>query len=659
MEAVSAKSRAHPHLLLTADRTDTLRSVQDVRDSLSGGHSARLWENLRREAEADLVTEPYTPASVLPHRRPGDTAAGNRDYVVVDAVATRIKRAALAHLLTGDDRFRNEVLRQLACIYDETAWPDWRDLAHLRQAADLRTGQLLRAVGFAYDWLYPALSATERRWVVEGLDRRGIRPYLAALEAGASWAFRKEPNNWMTCIVGGAGIAGMALGDDHPSSRRLVEEAVRRFEDYLNVLGPEGESNESIGYAGAMRFPIEFFAVHRYWSGYHGNRLLDPRLSRFCEWYMYFILPPGVNAAFGDTHTGTPPSVSMFAAMAAATRNPVFQWFYERHCHLTRRSDVCEELLAYDATVPAASPEGRLPRGRGFRGHSACWSSRTVWTPETTPCVVYGKGGHGAEGHGHHDAGTVCVDGYARPLITDPGCLHYPADFFGPNRYRYYNAAAWGHNIPVFGGREMHRGSDSAAVVLDMAFDDRLGAVWLADTTALYDGAIRVRRGVIHLQPATVAVLDLCDLEQAEDISLRWHTPYPVEPEAGGTFEVVRDGIRLAARVAVLGPGTPVFRRGEHAYQPPFDRNRLNGLLEQKHESYVETCLRGRGASVLTLFCVLAPGTEASRWERAGAEWRIAGCGNVSVTAGDHCLAVASDQGSLRLDLAHGTCSIG
>jgi hypothetical protein len=649
----------HPHLLVTAEKRGALRSLQDVRSTLTGGHPGQIWKDLLDRAESDLTVAPYTPASRLPHRAPGQAEAENRDYVIVDATATRIKRAALAHLLGGDLRFRDEALRQLTCIFDTKAWPDWRDLAHLQHPADLRTGQLMRAIGLAYDWLAPSLSAAERRWIVAGLDRRAIQPYLASLSARASWAFSAVPNNWMTCIVGGAGVAGMALGADHPDSRRLIEEAVGRFQAYLNVLGPEGEFNESIGYAGSMRFPVEFFHLYGYWQGRPADELLDGRLSRFCDWYLYFILPPGVNAAFGDTHTGAPPCVTMFATMAAATRNPVYQWFYEQYRRKAAQRDLCDELLSYDPTVPVVPPTGRLPLGRGFRGHSACWSSRTDWSPDSTPCVVYGKGGHGSEGHGHHDVGNLCLDGYTQPLIIDSGVPQYPADFFGPNRYRYYTAAAWGHNVPVPGGREMRVGSTHAAHILAMDFDETRGAVWLADTTALYDGVRRMRRGVIHLLPGIIAVLDRYESNDEDDLSMRWHTSRPVAPSPDGAFEVLNGDARLRAQMACLNGQAVLFRCGAHAYQAPFDRDRLNNPLPQKHESYVEARARARQLSLLTLFSVSHASRPPTQWVQTEKGWTIespTGC--VHVTGGEMQLVVAAQGHAIRLDLLAGTGSL-
>ncbi len=642
----------HPRLLLRRDPTEGSRSIDAVKTSLTGGRTAEIWRALTDHVNADAERPPYTPTTVIPHRAAAQADVGNRDYRIVHAAAERIMRGALVWLLAGNQTARESCLEQMHCIFDEAVWPDWRDLAHLRAPADLRTGQFLRAIGFAFDWLSPSLTDTERDWILAGADRCGIQPYLQSLDEHVSWAFADEPNNWMTCVVGGAAIAGMGLGDAHPAADRLVEESIGRFEQYLDVLGPEGEFNESIGYAAAMRFPIVHFAALRSWSGGGQNQLLDPRLSAFCDWYMYFMLPPGVNAAFGDTHLGAPPQASMYAPMAAATRNPHYQWFYEAYGAVTDRSDLCLELICYDPEVPAVSPAGRMPRGRAYRGHSACWSSRTSWDADRAACVVYGKGGHGREKHGHHDAGTICLDGHNQRLLCDSGNLAYPADYFGANRCAYHNAAAAGHNVPVVGGREMRRSPEDAAVILASHFDDALGAAWAVDTTALYDGVKQVRRGVIHLLPGVLAVLDHLLLEQAEDVAIRWHTINRAEPDADGAFVVTENGVTLMSRMVNLQSTPMAWTRGEQTYEPPYDRDRIGQPLADRRESFVLAAATAKQVLLLSLFSLYNADLTPAAWQGNGARWQTTTpVGDVVVTVDNNVLRVAGPAGELSLEL--------
>jgi len=171
-----------PHLLVTAERVDEMRTVADLRAAIEEGHGKQLWQYILAQAEADLERHPWHPRSLFPGRNENQAARGNREYKLVHAVGQRIMRGALVALVTGDKRFRDASLRQIECVFDEERWPDWRDLAHLVHPADLRTGQMARALGLAYDWMHPQLDPKQRRMIVQGLDRRAIKPFWESVD---------------------------------------------------------------------------------------------------------------------------------------------------------------------------------------------------------------------------------------------------------------------------------------------------------------------------------------------------------------------------------------------------------------------------------------------------------------------------------------------
>lgn len=619
----------HPRLFVTRTPVEGLRSVEGLRRDVRSGVSQRLWERLRNQAEVAMRQAPLTPSSPLPGRSADHVRLQIRDYAVVEAACSRIMNAAVAWLVTEDRRFAKDAWRQIEAVFDPALWSGWPDQAHeaLGLVADLRTGQFLRAIGYAYDWLHEALTPAQRAGIVTGLDRRGIQPFLQEVARNAWFTSMDHLDNWNTVVVGGAGTAAMAFGDDHPASAALLERATRLMDNYLGVFGSEGEFNESVFYANAVRMPVEFLTALRHHRGGGDNRLAGHPFASFCRWYMQFVLPPGRVASLGDGGTMASPSVSFFPAVAAACRDGVLQRCYVEGLELEDvglHRDMAVELLSFDPSVIPQSPEGVLRRGKAYRGHSALWSSRTDWNPRSTACVVYGKGGHGAEGHGHHDAGQVCIDAFGERLIVDLGSKSYPPDYFGPNRWSYYDAGVCGHNVPMIGDRETRIGRDAAAVVLAAAFDDAKGGYWHGDLTALYDGVTSVRRLVAHLHPGIVAVLDDLVLEGAEEVSLRWHTADRCEPRADGSFTVVVNGVQLAARILRLDTTGPMtVRRCEHAYRPPFDRDRYGQPLPQRNESYIETLCPGREFRLLSLFCVFGPGCVPSVWDGREGEYGI------------------------------------
>ena len=637
--AVAGEPAGRPRMYVTAEPAPGVRSVAELKADIRHGHAAQLWARLRAQADADLSAEPLVPSSPVPGRDPDNVRHGNRDFELCHAVGQRVLRAALASLLTGEAQYRDSALRQIEPLFDPVQWPDWRDLSHLSVAADLRTGQLSRDLAVAYDWLHPALTPDQRRMIVAGIDRRGIRPFWRAVDEKAYWVDRG--NNWMTCIVGGLAIAGMALGDDHPDSRRLVEFAAPRMEKYLAMYGPDGEFNESPGYAGATALAVLYFAARRSWSGGRDQQLGERPFPQAARWQMYLTLPPGRCAAFGDTHAEEPPGMLHVPAVAAAARDGVLQWFYLQN---PPAEPSVSELLWFDPRIEAVDPQGVLPPGRVFPAHGGCVVSRTDWNPRETACVVYGKVGHERH-HADNDSGQVCVDGYGRRLIIDPGMPSmYPPDYYRADRADYYNGSARGHNVLFVGGREPRAEAGGARFVATR-FDAGRGGAWTQDLTPLYEGATRIHRAVVHRFPGIVAVLDEATLARPEEISLRWHTADRCEPDARGRFLVESDGVQLAARVVSLDGAALEPVRREHAYRPPHDRNRVGEPLAQRRESYVEVARTAASCRLLTLFAVLPRGARAASWEADADGWTItteAGRFTVRVEGGS--LAIRRDD---------------
>ena len=634
-----------PSLFITAEPLDGLRSLESVRKAIRHGHSRNLWKQLRERADQDCRQDPLLPGSVFPGRDPVQARHANPDYTVCRAVGQRLLTGALAALLTGETDYRDTVIRQLEVLFNPDAWPAWRDQAHPQNPADLRTGMLAHDVGLAYDWLHHALTPDQRTWIRDGLERCAIRPFWESVEQEAFWTTLQ--NNWMTCVVGGLGMAGMALGSDHPGSRELLDFALPRMRAYLEIYGPNGEFNESVAYANATSLPADFFAAYRYFTGGGEKDLARHPFPQTCHWMRFLTLPPGRVTAFGDSKVDAPPRVEHFAAIAAATRDPVLQWFYLQHAD---EAPDPRALLWFDDTLIPEPPPSDSPLGAVFPAHGGCVSSRTDWNPKSTPCVVYGKAGR-EENHENDDCGQLCIDGFAQRLITDPGAPSiYPEDFFRENRRRYYNASVRAHNLFQFDDHEMD--PQAVGTFIHTEFDPRHGAAWQIDLSAVYPEAEWVRRSVIHCFPGTVAVLDEARLPTAASITLRWHTADRNEPLPDGRFRVVNGPARLTARIVATDDQPLTIAAGEHAYHSPYDRSRMGELLEQRRERFIQTRLRARSASILTLFSVAHHADPPSAWKPTPSGWKIQLPHHTAhVTLQENQFAIATPQHSRSLQI--------
>jgi len=640
---------SHPHIYITSQKNRDLKSISDIKESIKTGHSKKLWERIYSKVQQEKNISPYLPSSLFPGRNENAAKYKNPDFSVCHEVGQRILRASLAHLLTFEDEFKDSALEQIFVLFDDSKWPKWIDQAHERlgHPADLRTGMLSHDVALAYDWLFPSLSESEKNKILAGLDKKGIQPFLISIKQKPFWL--EEIHNWLTTIVGGLGIAGMALGNDHPDAKKLIEFALPQMNKYLKIYGPNGEFNESIAYSNATQRPVGFYLAYLYYTNGGENLLAKYPFPQTCLWTMYFTLPPGRVAAFGDAHTDAVPWSKHFAAVASASKNKHLQWYY---ANMAKEQADPMPLLWFDQMLEPESPQDQLPLGKVFPNHGGCFVSRTEWDLESTKCIVYGKFGR-EENHEHNDMGQVCIDAYGERLIVDLGSPSgYPEDFFNENRWKYYNASVFGHNILMIGNREMRASSDSRGKLLQSNFDDNKGGFFQFDLSNSYEQVKSVTRTIIHLTPGIVAVLDEAELNQSEEISLRWHTIDNCKPDENGNFIVSSQKAKLSAQINCMEQFHVSFSQRNHKYKSPFDKERTGELLEQRNESFVEAKLTADKCKILTLFSIIAPNDKINKWQAENNKWNIhATNGKIEVNYSNEYLKVADKQKQWKVGL--------
>lgn len=627
----------HPHILVSAQPDAAAVHVDQLRHaSRTAGPRQRLWEQVHAVAQQTRDAEPITPFDALPGRSPADIRKGNRDYLVVDAAGQRVVCAALAALITQDASFAQAALRQMACLFDTSVWAEWQDIFHRERFdldADLRTGQLARDLGLAWDWMYGFLTDEERQWAVDGIDRCGIQPYLRAVDAGAWWVSRM--NNWTTVIVGGLGMCGMALGEAHADSQRLVDMARPLMAQYMEHYGADGEFNENPSYANSSFLPALFFSALRSHDGDVAVPAPIAALHRHAYWTLYATAPPGHLVSFGDGGPGYPALTSFVPAVAAATQDQVLQWFYLQYGEPARFP--VWELLWFDSDLaPRAPTPQTLPLGKAYDEHSGLISSRSGWEPDSTASVVFSKAGHGGVNHTHPDAGQVEIQALGIPLIVDLGSVPYPAT----HKQHYYHFSSDGHNQLTIGGRPQAWMSDGSRRANRRAaeFDNERGGWWQIDLTELHDGVDSVLRTVVHLLPGIVVVIDEARLHTSERSRLRWHPATEPQLGAAGQFHAIREHARVDAWIGGAD-GTPAeLVTGRHRYQAPYDHDRIGNPMPQRREPFVDTVAETNHVRFVSLFCV---GEGAAHpWTHDGSAWA---CDQAQISLTDDRVTVAGE----------------
>ena len=610
----------HPHLFVTKDQVDNLRSLQHVRDSIGRGHAKTLWDALLAKVENESQQEPWIPSTPLPERKATSIKHANRDFDLVARVCNRIMDASLVALVTGESRWADAALRQIECLYDPEQWPEYEDQTHLDYGdhCSLRRGQIAVALGLAYDWLYDFLTPEKRRWIIDMFDTRLTDAFKMALKTGGR--FTKYKNNFVPVIYGGFQTAAMAFGDDYSETPWLHEACGPKVADYMTYfIGPEGEFDESVQYASAVDVVVNYIIAKQYHDQLDDQITANPQIAAFFKWYMYFTLPPGRVVGFGDPAPDMPPVVTTYSAAASAQNNTTFQWFYEQYFDKApdthRRRSL--EFLYYNPDIRAEPPGADMPLGRAYQNCARLVSSRSSWDPDSTTSVVYGKATI-EDNHFHADWGQLCIDGYGDRLIPDLGSpSSYPQTYPIYQNHLYYNYQQLAHNVFVFGQNETGGVSKEEpgriGHFINTEFDDQRGATWSIDLTKVYNVAKSVTRTVVHLLPRIAVVIDDAQLNSPQPISLRWHTLSVPEIDAEGRFQTQGEHSRLAGQIVRLDGAADLNVR-HHEYHEPLDVDALGEPFVQRREPYLELMTHDDHCRVATLFCVLEKNSEVGTW---------------------------------------------
>ena len=239
----------HPRLHVTAGSYPGLLSLDELRQGVTAGPGRELWCTLQGEVERRAALPPYDPGTPLPGRQAGAAERHENDYPLSEAALQRVTDAALALA----DRRALRVPRRRAAA----ARMDVRSgfLAGVAPPGECRARRVRRpphrlapapALESPTTGSFRPLRPDQRGWLLAGVRERALQPVLDSRTRDAHWG---NYNNWPGVIAAGMGTAGLAMEDEIDEAGELIEAAIAYQRTYLNTLGPDGEFNESPGYA--------------------------------------------------------------------------------------------------------------------------------------------------------------------------------------------------------------------------------------------------------------------------------------------------------------------------------------------------------------------------------------------------------------------------
>ena len=386
-------------------------------------------------------------------------AGQHADYTrAAHQLADAMPVLALAHHLDGDPRFAAKIREGLLHFADYRLWcgpsflerrPPWQ--------SELTTATFCFAYALGYDTLRDRLPLPERQRLGQVLADRGVLPILR------DWLFPETRihaldsmghNWWMVCVAL-AGVAALALRDEHPEAAAWIDRIEGALPVWFGYAGnvlqskaanfdADGGYCEGVGYANYAL--LEYLRYRTALVDVLPERApaIPPELRRIERFFVHTLYPTGAGflaVNFGDHDVATAAASSMRLLLANGLASDTARWYVAR---ATGPATADPWALLFDDADPKPSvPPAGLPCTAAFRGIG--WALlRSSWEDDATLLAV--RSGP-FWGHAHADAGSFLLFHRGRPLIADSGkCAYHRQE------YRQYYVTSAAHNVVLVDG---------------------------------------------------------------------------------------------------------------------------------------------------------------------------------------------------------------
>ncbi len=441
---------------------------------------------------------------------------------------------------TGQERFRRAVLKRIGLIdgWKYWSWITWRQgNADPLAIFDLSYGENCATLAIAWDWLHDTLSEADKALFVKIARQRALASFLHQLRDPKNrprW-FACPDYNWNSVCTGGAGMLALAMYEELPEAKRVLELSEASFVPFMKGLDKtDGGWPEGVGYWNyGMRYALMYLLSHENATGRKHPLLHRPATAKTLQFPLDFT-PHGVPCGFGDTNKFSPLPIHLAAARHLGL-NPVLAALEHRVATILADKALADEALSLEKWPHAAEylllhprRAAALPRPKPrirklYRGLD--WGLLADRWPQPNAYLSV-RGGTTEVPHSHRDLLSFHYVLGDQSMITNLTPKDYLDTTFSNRRWELFEMMPASKNTLLINGVGIVKPSRVVTSEIDLpgARGFRLDATPAMGTMRDANAARFAGRVFLMLDDGTVLILDRVELPHVGRVEARMHT---------------------------------------------------------------------------------------------------------------------------------------
>lgn len=496
----------------------------------------KSWEWLPEKLKQDLIRNGEAfrnyPYALIPATKYMEFCRiGNRSmFEELYFTRRRVLNAlVMAECVEDKGRFLDDIVNGLMAVCEESGWQLPAHNYHpgtgalpvadaARPLLDLfacETGAQVAMVSYLLHDRLEEISPLLNRRVQYEIRRRILTPYLTE---HFEWMgeYGQKVNNWTPWCTQNVLIAAFSLKElGREDGRRVLEQAAKSLDIFLDTYGEDGCCNEGAGYyhaAGLCLFNaievIDAVTDDAFIGLYQVNKIRN-----IAPYIMNVHVDDRYYANFADcSPTAGRAGAREFLFAKRVGNGDMMRYAAKDHqadeSHTLPRS----ENLFY--RLQAAFTEAEITSfdcSKPVEKHDLYYESVGLLIARDSRFFLAAKAGGNDDSHNHNDTGSITVYRDGKPFLIDVGVETYSRKTFSPQRYDIWTMQSAYHNVLTFGTRMQKAGPEFGARDVKVSLTDaaasismELSGCYPAGTVASY------RRTIVFEKGKAIRVADTC-----------------------------------------------------------------------------------------------------------------------------------------------------